>query len=154
MPLHYPADHAGQLPQAPREASLFRPAVYGILIENHQVLLLRPLSTAAWQLPGEIVQPGEMPAQALRQSVWSAAGFVPEVGPVVFVEDQYRPEGDHMWQLTLLYFELRRPEAPYAMIDFDRAAGPEWVSLNMLQRDQLQWGWDAVIAAQARLRLP
>lgn len=148
LPL-YLFDPWGELQQAPPTAVLFRPAAYGILIENNQILLQRQPETGGWTLPGGIVPAAETPTQTLRQAVRLAAGFVPEVGPLLFVETLYRLEDNAAWRLAALYFHLSRPGATYAMIDFDTPARPEWVSLNTLPREQLQSGYDAIRAAQA-----
>lgn len=153
MPPLYLYDPWGKLQQAPLTDVIFRPAAYGILIENNQVLLQRQPETGGWTLPGGIVPAAETPAQALRQAVRLAAGLVPEIGPLLFVETLYRSENDAAWQLATLYFALHRPHAAYAMIEFDTPAQPEWVSLNTLQREQLQFGYDAICAGQAWRRL-
>lgn len=128
-------------------------AVYGILIENDRVLLL-PQEDGAWRLPGGTVPVGETPAQTVRQLSWLAAGFIPEVGSLVFVEDQNCPEEEPVCFSVALFFVLRRPRAAYMMIDADAPAHPEWVSLSLLRREQLQGGWDAIQAARTWLRLP
>ncbi len=149
----YLFDLLGQLQQAPPTAVVFRPAVYGILIENNQILLQRQPETGMWALPGGIVPAAETPVQALRQAVRLAAGFIPEIGTLLFVEELYQMKNEAAWRLAGLYFALSRPNAAYAMIDFDTPAQPEWVPLNTLQREQLQFGYDAICAGQAWQRL-
>ncbi|GAB4155783.1 MAG: hypothetical protein Fur0021_23500 [Candidatus Promineifilaceae bacterium] len=148
LPL-YLFDSWGKLQQAPPTTVLFRPAAYGILIENNQILLQRQPETGAWTLPGGIVPAAETPTQTVRQAVQLAAGFVPEVGPLLFVETLHRLEDNAAWRLAALYFHLSRPKLTYAMVDFDTPTRPEWISLNTLLREQLQSGYDAIRAAQA-----
>ena len=133
----------------------FRPAVYGIFIEHDQVLLLRDRETQLLWPPGRIVAENESPTQAIRHYFRTLADITPLLGPLLFIENQYRQENGRSWQLSVLYYAVERPAT--ASIRFpeneELPAQPEWVQLNSLDRTQFQFGYEAVQAGKLRLQL-
>jgi 8-oxo-dGTP diphosphatase len=147
-------DGQGNEVAVPSEAVVFRPAAYGILIENEQVLLTRQSDTGLWQPPGTILETQETPTQALKQYFRRVAGLSPIIGPLIFVEDLYRiTEGGQAWHLSVLYYALDRP--PYSSLTLVKKeqVQAEWLPLARLERSLLQFGYDALQAARLRLRL-
>lgn len=132
----------------------FRPAVYGIFIEHDQVLLQRHPETNLWQPPGGVLQKHETPLQAVKYYFRQVSTAAPVVGPLLFVEDQYRLEEGQAWHLSVLYYALDRPPLTAAsFVDLDTAVQAQWVGLGHLQREQMQFGYEAVQAGQLRLKL-
>lgn len=134
------------------DALIFRPAVYGIFIENQQVLLTRHPQTGLWQPPGGILQPHQPPTQAVRHFFRNVTGMTPQLGPLLHVEDDFRLDADgQAWHLTVLYYALDRPEATVATLtELESAIQPDWVPLNECRRDQFQLGYDALEAGKLR----
>jgi hypothetical protein len=63
-------------------------------------------------------------------------------------------EEGRLWQLSVLYYALKRPTAGVAgMIDFDNAAHPEWFPLENLTREKMLLGFEAVEAGRVRQEL-
>jgi ADP-ribose pyrophosphatase YjhB (NUDIX family) len=133
----------------------FSPAAYGILIENNQLLLQRHPVTELWRLPGGIPAAQETPSQAVRRHFRAVTGMSPLLGPLLYVEEQYRLEGeDRGLRLSILYYVLERPAPGVAgLINFDQPQRPEWVSLDSLDRSQLQFGYEAIQAGRLRQNL-
>lgn len=133
----------------------FRPAVYGIFIENDQVLLVRHPHTDRWQPPGGILRSDETPSQAVRHYFRQITGMTPRLGPLLSIDDQYLiDENEQAWHLSVLYYALDRPEATVATLtEIESSAQPEWVHLAQLRREDLQLGYDAIEAARLRLSL-
>lgn len=140
---------------APSESFNFRPAVYGILIEYDQILLLRDPESQLFCPPGRIVAENEAPAQAVRHYFRRLAEMTPVLGPLLFVENQYRKENDTFWQLSVLYYAVERPSTASIRFAEDPEAKtqPEWVRLDSLDRTQFQFGYQAVQAGKLRLQL-
>jgi hypothetical protein len=132
-----------------------RPAVYGILIENDQVLLQPHESSKLWQPPGRILRTGDVPTSAVLRCFQAAAGIQPLITSLLLAEDRYWQDMDgHLWQLSVLYYALIRPTAGVAgVIDFDSPARPEWFPLENLTREKMLLGYEAVEAGRARLEL-
>ncbi len=137
------------------ESIQFCPAVYGILLENGQVLLMRHPQTGLWQPPGTILAPRDTPTKAIRNYFRQITGSLPILGSLVFVEDQYLvDEQNQAWHLAALYYSLEWPSIPagkLANVTIDQK--PEMVSLNELHRSQMQFGYEAVQAGLLRFKL-
>jgi 8-oxo-dGTP diphosphatase len=154
MNLIYCYDRDGEAVSVPADSLLFRPAVYGILIENEQILLSTDRQTGLWHPPGHILEPHETPAQALTHHLRRVAGLTPLVGPLLFVEDQYLlHENQQPWHLSLLYYALDRP--PYFKMALNEMETFEatWVPLTQVKRPNLQFGFDAIQSGQLHLKL-
>lgn len=148
-------DIEGKPVTVPAESVEFRPAVYGILIEHDQVLLLRHPQTGLWQPPGCILSPQQTPAQALRHHFRRKTGMLPDLGPLLYIEDQNRvDEQGQAWCLSVLYYALERPATgPSALVSPADPPRSELISLSELLRSQMQFGYDAILAGQLRLAL-
>lgn len=141
-------DAKGHAQAVASEDLIFRPAVYGIFIEQDQILLLRNLETQLLLPPGRIVAENEEPAQAIRHYFRKLAAITPRVGSLFFIENQYRQESNQFWQLSVLYYEVKRPSL--ASINFpndeNAQSQPEWLQLDSLERPQFQFGFEAIQA--------
>jgi ADP-ribose pyrophosphatase YjhB (NUDIX family) len=148
-------DDWGNAVEIASEKVSFRPAVYGILIEREQVLLQRHLRTDLWQPPGLILHSNQPPSLAIRQRFRRITGLSLVLGPLLFVEDQYRVDGpESAWHLSLLYYALERPQvgrvAPTVLPADDQ---PQMIPIDKIQREQMQFGFDAIQAGRLRLAL-
>ena len=147
--LAYCCDSLGKIVPIPQEDLLFRPAVYGILLENKQVLLQAHLETGRWHLPGGFVEREQAPDQALRQHFRAATGMMPLIQSVVMVDDLFHYDGQYGYRLSVLYYLLDRPNSGLVnLIDFNNEARPEWTPLSSLDRADMQFGYDAIQNAQ------
>jgi len=137
------------------DAIIFRPAVYGIFIENQQVLLTRHPQIGLWYPPGGILKAHEPPTQAVRHFFRERAGMTPRLGPMLHIEEKFRLDDEgQAWHLVMLYYALDRPEATVATLtEIESAQQPDWVPLNELHREQLLLGYEAIEAAKLRLQL-
>jgi ADP-ribose pyrophosphatase YjhB (NUDIX family) len=142
----------GQVIDVPGEPAGIRPAVYGILIENEQVLLQPHPKSGLWQPPGKVLDPDEAPGSAVRRCFQTAAGILPLITGLLLTEDGYwLDEAGKVWWLSVLYYALKRPTAGVAgLIDFDNPARPEWFPLENLSREKMQFGYEAVQAGRMR----
>ncbi|MFZ0548275.1 MAG: hypothetical protein WAM60_22705 [Candidatus Promineifilaceae bacterium] len=148
-------DKDGQPIDIPGPPVGIRPAAYGILIENDQVLLRPYDNSDLWQPPGKVLNVGETPTAAVLHCFQGAAGILPIITGLLLAEDGYWLDDDgKLWQLEVLYYALKRSTAGVAgMIDFDNPARPEWFPLENLTRDKMLLGFDAVEAGRVRAEL-
>jgi ADP-ribose pyrophosphatase YjhB (NUDIX family) len=130
-----------------------RLAVYGVLVEGDQILLLSHPKTGWWRLPGGIAEPKETPQAALLRHFRQSANFTPMIGPLLLVEDRYwADETGQGWLLVSFYYGLRRQTTGVAgLINFENSAHPEWVIVTDLTRDRLLFGYDAIQARVVQL---
>lgn len=142
----YCCDDYGQLFAVPPADLLFSPAVYGIFMENKQVLLQSNRDTGRKHLPGGLVDRLQAPEQAMRQYFREATGMMPVIQSLIMVDDRYYYDGESGYRLSVLYYLLEQPGSGRLtnLIDFGNEARPEWVSLSELQRQDMQFGYDAI----------
>ncbi len=157
----YCVDEEGELTAVPAEQVTFRPAVYGILIDNGRVVLERRGPKNLWRPPGGQLACGQTPAQVLQARFQASTGFAPVPGPLLLLEEQHRVDDEgQAWHLVAMYYALRRPAGSVAMMD-DKASrgeashgeishreGAQWVPLDELRPEAMLFGYRAVDAAQ------
>jgi len=137
------------------EAVIFRPAVFGIFIENNQIWLQRHPQTGLWHPPGVILEENETPTQAIRHYFRKVTGMTPALGPLLFVEDQYHIDDNRRaWHLSVMYYALERPTAAApTLAEPDSSQQPDWVPLADVKRLQMQFGYEAIQAGKLQLNL-
>jgi ADP-ribose pyrophosphatase YjhB (NUDIX family) len=148
-------DEQGNSILVPAESVDFRPAVYGILIEDDGVMLNQNDVTGLWEPPGGMLSARETPARALVRHLRQTSRKIPRIGPLLQVEDQYRVDRHgRAWHWSILYYALE-PSASTAppRSNPDAADRPKFVSLHELKRSQMQLGFEAIQAARLRLQL-
>jgi len=148
-------DDWGNAVEIASEKVAFRPAVYGVLIERGRVLLQSHSRTKLWQPPGMILHSYQPPSLAIRQYFRRLTGLKLILGPLLFVEDQFRVNkpGD-AWHLSLLYYALERPQiGRVATGRIPADTQPQMILIDEIQRDQMQFGYDAIQAGHLRLAL-
>jgi ADP-ribose pyrophosphatase YjhB (NUDIX family) len=148
-------NHNGEVIDIPGSPVVIRPAVYGILIENDQVLLQPHGKSKLWQPPGRILQTGEAPTSAVLRCFQATAGIQPVITGLLLAEDRcWQDEEEKVWQLSVLYYALVRPTAGVSgVINFDSAARPEWFPLENLTREKILLGFEAIEAGRVRREL-
>jgi hypothetical protein len=149
-----PSDpHADQNKKA-TQATAVQPAVYGILLENEQVLLRRNPQTGLWQPPGQLLQRGQLPQQAISTAFQALVMFSPQTGTLVFMEEVLASTASAQPQnLTRLYYLLKRPPGVLAAIqESGKRQDVQWTAIHDLRREQMHLGYAAILVAWRRMR--
>lgn len=146
--------HGNAVP-VPAESITFRPAVYGIFIENDQIMLQKQPQTGLWHPPGTMLADSDTPTQIIRHHFRQLVGLTPVVSSLLFVEDQYfLDEERRAWKLSAMYYGLERPlTTATTLTESEEASQTQWVSLAELQREQFQFGYEAVQAGKLQQKL-
>jgi len=146
--------HGNAVPVA-AESITFRPAVYGIFIENGQILLQQQSQTGLWHPPGTTLSVSDTPTQIIRHHFRQIMGLTPAIGSLLFVEDQYfLDEERRAWKLSALYYGLERPlSSATTLAEAEETTQTQWVPLVELQREQFQFGYEAMRAGQLQQKL-
>lgn len=130
-----------------------QPAIYGILLENDQVLLQRNPETGLWQPPGQLLQPGQLPQQAISTAFQALLMFSPQAGPLVFMEEVRASTINGQPQhLTRLYYLLNRPSGVLAAIqEISNRQDVQWTAIHDLRREKMHLGYAAIQVAWRRM---
>lgn len=134
---------------------IFRPAVYGILIENHYALLQQDAVSGLWRPVGTVLENGQTPLQALCVRFRAVADFSPRPGPLVYMEERRSTDADgSCWRLSHLYYLVHAPSGIATETDAPNGNSPQqvaWLPVHELRRDQMEFGYAAIQTGLRRL---
>lgn len=124
--------------------------VYGILIENHRVLLRRNLETDLWEPPGGHLVGRQAPRQGVRSLFRAQTGLVCDPERRLLLESQHRIDTrGEAWELAVIYYGLQRNPGSTVTLPPDEQIQPVWIQLNELKREEMAAGYEAIrVAAQ------
>ncbi len=102
------SDIHGELHSVPVSKLSFRPSVYGILIEDNQVLLSK--QWGEYVFPGGGIDIGETIEEALQREFWEETGLSVEVGEIVTCGSALfmLPLTNQPFHTILLYYVVKR----------------------------------------------
>lgn len=102
-------DVSGRTVNAPKKYG-WRPAVYGILIENNKLLFIQPDWDNKYCLPGGSMNLGETPVQALEREFIEETGYTVKVSPQPIYVDSLLFNGskeNNSFQRISMYYEVK-----------------------------------------------
>ncbi len=154
MPLVICYDIKGTAVSVPSNTLTYQIAVYGILIEREQILLIRHPQTNLWHPPGDVLQGQDAPTSAIRHHFRQVTGMTLRLGALLLVEEKYViDETDQPQHRSILYYALDRPQVTTASLtEIKQENQPEWLDIADLNRTQLQFGFNAIMAGHLRLK--
>ncbi len=103
-------DVSGRTVKAPKEYG-WRPAVYGILIEDNKLLFIQPDWDNKYCLPGGSMNFGETPVQALEREFLEETGYKVKVSPQpIYVGSLLFSDSkeNKSFQRISMYYEVKR----------------------------------------------
>ncbi len=132
----------------------FSPAAYAVFIENHEILLLKDTATGWMTWPGAVLQAGERPYYVVSRAYHQLTGIMPVVGPLLFMDDLYQVDGNgRAWHILAMFYWLERPSATsFSLNTIDTNLQPQMIAANLVERSQLQFGYQALQAGLRRLK--
>lgn len=140
----------GGLKQLPPERLIFRPSVYGLILDGDRLLLGYIGATGKYCLPGGAVDLGEPLEVALHREIKEETGLAVTISQFLgFKEDffYYDPldEGFHCYLFFYRCQPLSLALLPDDQIDDAVIASLHWVPLATLQPDQFQSHGDLIL---------
>lgn len=147
----YCTNDRGQVVAVAPDALQASPAVYGIMIDEYeQVLLLPHEPTELWRPPGGLLTPQQTPQNAVRHFFRQVTGMTAQVLSLIYVEDQYRiVEEGQAYRLSMMYYALRKSTFTAVSLDPNgETAAARWLPIAELQPANLLFGWEAIRAAR------
>lgn len=115
----------------------FRPSVYGIVLNEDDVLLLDTLHVGGYSLPGGGVDLGEKMEDALRREMLEETGVeIDSMEFFQFTEQLFYYDPSDLAAHCLLFFYLCRPKTLITctdeQVDDGAVEKPRWVNINGL----------------------
>lgn len=131
----------------------YRPAVYGVFMENEHVLLAAHPVTGLWHPPGQVLELSLRPEQAIRRYFQQQLRILPDLDTLLWLEKRHLVDEDgRAWGLLVLYYGLKRPfETKSVAVKTGRLW--QWVPLADVERTQMQFGYDAIQAGKLHWQL-
>ena len=146
----------GGIKQLPPERLIFRPSVYGLILDGDRLLLGYISKTGKYCLPGGAVERGEPLEAALRREIKEETGLEVATSEFIgFKEDffYYDPldEGSHCFLFFYRCHPLSLDLIPDDQINDAVIASLHWVRLASLHPDQFQSHGDLILELLGRL---
>jgi len=118
---------------------VFRPSVYGILIERGRILLSKQWD--GYDFPGGGSEMYETVEQTLRREFWEETGYRVKVGKIIHVDTSFfslKYVKTHA-NCTLMYFLVKRIGGKISTANFDEhekkyASAAEWIPLSKISK--------------------
>ncbi len=131
-----------KLHEADPERLIYRPSVYGVLIEGNKVLLSKQFD--GYDFPGGGSELNETMHETLQREFFEETGFHVEVLEPLHCETSFfhpshsKKHKDEFWNCPLLYFTVRKVSGELSTANFDEeeqeyADMAEWINLSEIE---------------------
>ena len=151
MPLVECITTDGRKKMVRQEDLRLRPAVYGIIVNDGKVLLMRLLRTGKYHPPGGGIGLGEKVEDALRREIREETGIEVEIERFAhFAELFFYYDPSKRAYHGLHFYYVCRPKTlellDDALVEDDAAGKPRWVEIAGLQAQDFQAHGDVILA--------
>jgi 8-oxo-dGTP diphosphatase len=125
----------GQRTQYPAETVRFRPAAYGLCVQNGRVLLARSSFTGRWEPPGGAFEPWEPLEEGLAREFAEETGIRVRPRRLVDFRDDFVAFFDHPFHSLRFYYlvELLQNPPPPPSPDAEEVLEVAWKSRQELE---------------------
>ena len=133
----------GNTVRVPKSRLVWRPAVYAVIVNDGQALLIKSRHGGKYYLPGGGVDAGERIVDALKREVREETGVEVDVeGFAHFVEDFFYYDPLDGAYHSLLFYYYCSPKTLSLLddteVDDEDAEQPRWIDVKSLQAHDFQ----------------
>ena len=122
---------------------IFRPSVYGVLIEREKILLSKQWD--GYDMPGGGINVHETIEEALKREFFEETGLEVEPIEIIHCETSFfhpthsNKHKNEFWNCPLIYYKVKQIGGEISDKNFDEeevdyAALPEWISLDKIDK--------------------
>lgn len=127
----------------PLEKKIFRNSVYGLILNEGNLLVVRTRSTGLYAFPGGGIELGEPIADALHREIQEETGITVEMGEFATLTEDffYYNPGDEAYHALLLFYWCK-PLTTALVTDSDvydeESEAPRWIPVSELSVEDFQ----------------
>lgn len=121
----------------PAEEFRFRPAAYGIAINDGKVLLGRSAFTGRLEMLGGAVEPWETLEQGLRREFWEETGVDPEPIRLVYFTSNFFSMFNRPFHSLRFYYSVKVPPDAALHPQAREVSEVSWIKIDELSWDEL-----------------
>ena len=130
----------------------FRPSVYGLVVHDERLLVIRMRSTPHLFVPGGGVEPAESLEMALHREVREETGIEVDVERLAGVGESffYYDRDDEAYHCLAIFYRCRPLTFDLlddVQIDDDEAHDPHWIPIRSLKADDFHVFGPEIVAA-------
>ncbi len=136
-------DIYGNMVTIPLEKMIFRNSVYGLIVHESKLLVVRTRSTGLYAFPGGGIEMGEPIADALERELLEETGITAEMGDLARVKEDffYYNPGDEAYH-AFMFFYWCKPLSTKLVTDADlydeESEACRWVPIAELSPNDFQ----------------
>jgi ADP-ribose pyrophosphatase YjhB (NUDIX family) len=124
----------------------WRPSVYGLAIQDNQLLVLDNPRTENYELPGGGVDIHESLTDALQREIMEECNVSVTVGDLLHMDEQFflTPGGNH-WHTLRFFYRVTVTGGTLRVNDPDEhSTNPHWHALDELTATNIAVHWQAI----------
>lgn len=136
----------------------FRPSIYGVIIKNKSILLVKQWD--GYDFPGGGIEKGETQEKALKREVYEETGLNVEMGKLINCFDSFfKPYFmKEFWHCHLIYYLCKNPKGKISNKNFDEyekqyADLAEWIPLSKVNKIKFYNNVDSLEIIKKALKL-
>ncbi|MBI2034804.1 MAG: NUDIX hydrolase [Candidatus Levybacteria bacterium] len=120
----------------------FRPAAYGVIVQDGQVIVVNTRSTGKYSLPGGGVEAEETIEEGLKREIKEEIGIDIDIGDFIHFNENYfyydpLNEAVHSYQYFFLCFPKTSLKGDHVIQDLE-AFDPQWMTIDQLHEGNIQ----------------
>ena len=140
----------GNTTRVPREKLRLRASVYGIIVYDGRLLLVRSRTSGKYGVPGGGIEIGERIEDALTREVSEETGIEIEVERFTHFREEffYYDPNDTAYHSYLFYYLCRPVTLRLACdeeVDDDEVEKPGWIEIEKLRAEDIQTDGEAIL---------
>ena len=131
-----------QIVEIPEEKFIFRPSVYGIVLDKNKIVVLRNKSNNKLWFPGGGLEIGERLEEGLKREIHEETGLSVEVNDLLLTKENffyYQPK-DGAYH-AFLFFYLCHPKDNFNNFNptdlTDESVDPRWIEISEIEKENI-----------------